>query len=426
MDCRWQVEINPFRRKVLATHWPEVSRYEDIKECGVHNLEPVDCITAGVPCQDWSVAGRRAGITGKRSGLFFEFARILQELRPTWFVFENVPGLFSQNEGRDFATVLSVLMEECGFGISWRVLDSQYFGLAQRRKRVYIVGHFGAVCPAEILFEPKGRSGNSEEGEETGKDVAAAVTGGIGRVGSRGADDGENIVVADTLTRNYYKGGANGGKDGRHKNIVAHPIRAQSNIKADGGDNLVAATLGAHNTGGWQSEPGEHLVASTLTSRSSPKGHGAAGPRVEDIPNFVIQDVRGGTRDKTDHGQGIGIREGGPCYTLSKTERHGVAYALRAGRRIADSNGNEGNVVLSAKTYPNGSGDIAGLPEGVDDPSNPDGQGCQGCGGYHEPGECWPLLPKGLDSPRYQALGDAVSVPVAEWIGKRIIQFTKE
>ena len=423
MDCRWQVEINPFRRKVLATHWPEVSRYEDIKECGSHNLKPVDCITAGVPCQDWSVAGRRAGISGSRSGLFFEFARILQELRPAWFVFENVPGIFSQNQGRDFATVLSVLMEECGYGVSWRVCDSQFFGVAQRRRRVYIVGYLGAPCPPEILFEPKGGSGNTEESEKAGKEVSHALTGSSVSSGYRFDPNGEDYVVVATLTPGSGRVGSRG---------------------ADDGSNIVYGTLKSHRTGGWTPEPGEHLVAATLTSRSSPKGHGAAGPRVEDIPNFIIQDVRGGTRDETtfihprqlrnsESSNQVGIKPGAkvsdaltsegpgavgipiqskqpavhePIQKVSQPEsRHGasrdVAFSLRKDPG-GTGQGHKTNYV-SEKTYPDRGGNTPGLSEGLDDP--------------------WPLLPKGLDSPRYQALGDAVTVQVAEWIGRRIVRF---
>lgn len=116
-------------------------------------LPRVDCICAGVPCQDVSIAGKRAGLRGSRTSLFFDFARLLQDLRPEWFIFENVPGLLTSNKGRDFAEVLQVLMEECGYGLSWRVLNSQFFGVPQRRRRLFIVGRFRKPCPPTILFE---------------------------------------------------------------------------------------------------------------------------------------------------------------------------------------------------------------------------------------------------------------------------------
>jgi len=158
----WQVEKEPFCIAVLKTRFPNAERYYEIKDCGgmdgtkKHKLKYVDIITGGAPCQDVSVAGKRAGLAGERTGLFYEFARILKEVRPAWFVFENVPGLLSSNRGRDFAEVLRVLMVECGYGVCWRVLDSQFFGVAQRRRRVFIAGRFGKPCPAEVLFEPEG------------------------------------------------------------------------------------------------------------------------------------------------------------------------------------------------------------------------------------------------------------------------------
>ena len=151
-------------------------RERTILQCGAENEVPqfwndsglrytfLPC--AGVPCQDVSVAGKRHGLAGKRTGLFYEFARILKGLRPYWFVFENVPGLLSSNQGRDFAEILRVLMVECGYGVCWRVLDSQFFGVAQRRRRVFIVGHLGKPCPPEILFESTGGSGGSVMGED--------------------------------------------------------------------------------------------------------------------------------------------------------------------------------------------------------------------------------------------------------------------
>ena len=116
------------------------------------------------PAKTGRLPGEELGSKEDRSGLFFEFARILRELRPTWFVFENVPGLFSSNGGRDFAEVQRVLMVECGYGISWRVLNSQFLGVAQRRCRVYIVGHLGRPCPPEVLFEPASGGGHPEHG----------------------------------------------------------------------------------------------------------------------------------------------------------------------------------------------------------------------------------------------------------------------
>ena len=138
----WHVEIDDKCRVILGHHYPDTLLLDDVKECGKHNLPPVDVISFGTPCQDLSVAGKRKGLKGERSGLFFEGIRIVDELQPAFAVWENVPGAFSSNSGRDFASVLAAF-RECGArDIAWRVLDAQYFGVAQRRRRVFVVADF--------------------------------------------------------------------------------------------------------------------------------------------------------------------------------------------------------------------------------------------------------------------------------------------
>jgi DNA (cytosine-5)-methyltransferase 1 len=165
-----QVEKEPFCLAVLRT---AVSARDEGD--GYSYLPWVDLICAGVPCQDVPSRERGLGSLGKRTGLFYEFARILQELRPAWFLFENVPGLLSSNKGRDFAEVQRVLMVECGYGICWRVLDSQFFGVAQRRSRLFIVGCFGKPCPAEVLFERESGAGDSQEGRGSWSRTTAEI-----------------------------------------------------------------------------------------------------------------------------------------------------------------------------------------------------------------------------------------------------------
>lgn len=178
-EIAWQCEIDKFARLVLSCHFPRVKCHEDIAKIGAKNLEPVDLVCGGFPCQDLSVAGRRAGLAGKRSGLWFEFARILSELRPAWVVVENVPGLFSSNGGRDFAVILHGLVK-LGYGVAWRVLDSQYAGVPQRRRRVFIVGNIGSGRASQVLFESPCVCGNPAPGRETGEEVARSGTGGTG------------------------------------------------------------------------------------------------------------------------------------------------------------------------------------------------------------------------------------------------------
>src|SRR3990167_6826375 len=135
MECVLQVEQDNSCLGILARHWPKVKKVNDVRKI---KRVSADLICGGFPCQDVSVAGKRAGLDGERSGLWFEFHRIVTEVRPRWVVVENVPGLLSSNAGRDFAVILRGLVE-CGYGVCWRILDAQYFGVAQRRRRVFVV-----------------------------------------------------------------------------------------------------------------------------------------------------------------------------------------------------------------------------------------------------------------------------------------------
>ena len=153
--CRieWQVEIDPWCRKVLAKHWPEVPRYEDVKEVGAHNLKPVDWIVGGFPCQDLSAAGKQKGLSGDRSGLWWQMRRIIGELRPEVVIVENVPNLV--NIGIEH--VLGSLAE-IGYDAEWDIISAQDIGAPHLRKRVWIVAHadsagFGEQCGTEPMGE---------------------------------------------------------------------------------------------------------------------------------------------------------------------------------------------------------------------------------------------------------------------------------
>jgi len=289
----------------------------------------VDLICAGVPCQDVSVAGKRAGLKGERTGLFYEFARILRELRPTWFLFENVPGLLSSNGGRDFAEVQRVLMVECGYGICWRVLNSQFFGVAQRRRRLFVVGRFGKPCPAEILFELASGSGSASQSNQTWSDIANTLTEGTGRVGSKGCDDGANLSITFD--------------------------------SKSGGDFRPSISDKAHCTR-------QPRTAVLVLGRDANNGHSGfqhAGKRSDDAREtaFSLRSDPGGI------GQG-----------------HNTTFAITENMR----NRSQGPAnYVSAPSDANGVRDFAGLPEG-------------------------------MDSARYRALGNAVTVPTVRWIIERI------
>jgi len=140
MRVLWQVEKDPYALKVLAKHWPNVERFDDVREVGSHNLQTVDLICGGFPCQDVSLAGKRAGLQGERTTLWREFARIIRELRPRWVLAENVPGLLSSDSGMFFGQVLRDLAES-GYDAEWQVLPAAAFGAPHKRDRVFIVGY---------------------------------------------------------------------------------------------------------------------------------------------------------------------------------------------------------------------------------------------------------------------------------------------
>jgi len=194
MKCAWQCEIDKQARSVLAAHWPNTAIIEDVRNVGTGTVEHVDLICGGFPCQDVSVAGKREGLAGERSGLWFEFLRVLDELRPQWAVIENVPGLLSSNKGRDFATILQGLVK-CGYGVSWRILDAQYFGVAQRRRRVFIVGSLGDGRSAEVLFEREGLFGHPPKINEQWQGITPPIANGINGSGLRGRQPGSAATL---------------------------------------------------------------------------------------------------------------------------------------------------------------------------------------------------------------------------------------
>lgn len=148
MTVKWQVEIDPFCNKVLAKHWPHVKRYGDIRDVGKHNLEAVELICGGFPCQDISFAGRGRGLKGKRSGLWYEFARIIGEMVPRFVVVENVAGLYVRGMGEVLGTLASI-----GYDAEWTLLQANQFGIPQKRPRVFIVAYPASTCSQKILYQ---------------------------------------------------------------------------------------------------------------------------------------------------------------------------------------------------------------------------------------------------------------------------------
>ena len=205
----WSSEIEPFPIRVTEKRLPQMKHYGDVSKISGADLEPVDIITFGSPCQDMSVAGKRAGLDGARSGLFFQAVRIIKEMRakyqkPRFIVWENVRGALSSAGGDDFRRVLeeicnvkksdvsvpkpekwnsSGLIVGDDFSVAWRVLDAQYWGVPQRRKRIYLVADFDGDSAGKVLFDSEGVSGHSEKMQAAREDFARCAQGGAGETG---------------------------------------------------------------------------------------------------------------------------------------------------------------------------------------------------------------------------------------------------
>jgi DNA (cytosine-5)-methyltransferase 1 len=169
-------EIEKFPRQVLDHHYPDVPCHGDFTTIGEDDYGSIDLLVGGTPCQSFSVAGLRGGMADERGNLALEYLKLAQRKRPRWLVWENVPGVLSSNGGRDFGAFIGGLVE-CGYGWAYRICDAQYFGVAQRRRRVFVVGHLGDWRrAAAVLFERESLLGNPAPSREEGGKVAPAVT----------------------------------------------------------------------------------------------------------------------------------------------------------------------------------------------------------------------------------------------------------
>lgn len=342
MECVQQIEIDKQCRRVLAHHWPGVDRESDIaKAKGRRGSAELVC--GGFPCQDLSVAGKRAGLAGKRSGLFHEFVRFIGEVNPRWVFVENVPGLlsswssprkppsrvsvgrrWSRDETSDFAIVVSGLVQ-LGYSVAWRVLDLQFFHIPQRRERVWIVGHLGDRCAAgKVLFEPSSCAGNPAPSREAQQETSACLGGGAA---GRGWSD--DLDRAGAFVEGYRTSG-NCGVMPQGDKVAA------INCASDPNQTIISGSLQSHQRrhghamSTQQAAESGQLIAATLRSRQASKGVSAPGRGGEDDYNLVYipidlrQASRGGkmTNNRSSGsggppGDGIG-EAGDPAFTVSE------------------------------------------------------------------------------------------------------------
>lgn len=378
-------EIDPFCCAVLEHHFPEVPNLGDITK--ISGRETVlafgrpDVIVAGTPCQSFSVAGKRLGLDDPRGNVTLHFLRIVGEIRPQWVVWENVPGVLSIDGGETFRRILATL-DEFGYGVGWRVLDAQFFGVPQRRRRVFLVGYLGDWKPAaEVLFGAGSGAWDPAPGRKARKKNTGTDPGGA---------DGDQQQIASTLEANYHR-------------------------RQPGSDfqNLVASTVSAK----WRK--------------------GAGGPAGDEIQNLVAFSVRTAQTSAN----GIGIQKNA-SHCLDGASGQAVVFETRFFRNGRGAP-KETCPPLKAQSGTSGKGDgapvvalraaEAATAQDAEAAGQEPGRVTRWLVRRFTPRECerlqgfpddWTLVEwRGKPAPdtqRYKSIGNSMAVPVVQWIGRRI------
>jgi len=351
MHVVWRAEIDKWCNEVMAVRRPGIPNLGSVEDIDGRTAPAVDLLIGGFPCQNLSVAGNRAGLAGKQSGLWYEFERLVGELRPRWVVIENVPGLRSSQQGRDLGIILGAL-EQFGYGWAMRSLDAQYTGLAQRRERVFIVGYSGAdwAAPAKVLLEPEGVLGDSPPSREARQEVAGTL--GVGAGQRDWPIDLDRMIpcywdggqVSDTLdVSSLVKGQMMPEKRrfpvvfGREPAGIVNPVSVTGDIahalRSEGGDASEDDTgRGAPVIAFSSKDDGRDAtgdISPTLRSMNHDEPHLNGGGQV------AIALIQNAMRGKGQNG--LGVTDGdSPMYTLDNGSQHAVAFALFGGNKRAD------------------------------------------------------------------------------------------
>jgi len=377
-------EIETFPSAVLSHHYPNVPNLGDITKYKEWNINgTVELLVGGTPCQAFSVAGLRKGLEDPRGNLTLVYTGILDRFKPKWFVWENVPGVLSSSGGRDFGSFLGAVAE-LGYGFAYRVLDAQYFGVPQRRRRVFVVGCLGDwVSASKVLFEPDCLSRDTEESRKTRE---------------RTTTDTEKSVGSNIETFNRQS----------HSQFGVDPLA--STVKAR--DHKQFTDLVVYETHPADSrvrEMGD--ICQTVTSR-----WGTGGGNVP----IALQDISG--RDKAQNGRGW--NDEGLMYTLDAAATQGVAYSIREDA-IA---GNFSATPLEVTPA------LQALRPSVQSHHAQTFIAQQMAVRRLTPVECerlqgfpdnysnipWRGKPESPDSLRYKAMGNSMAVPCMKWIGERV------
>lgn len=369
----WASEVEPFPIRVTTKRLPQMEHLGDISQINGGDIEPVDIISFGSPCQDMSVAGKRNGLDGSRSSLFYEAIRIVKEMRcktdgkyPRFIVWENVPGAFSSNKGQDFKAVLTEICKikdsevsvpkpskwenagrimGDGYSVAWRLLDAQYWGVPQRRQRIYLVADFDGGCAGKILFESEGVSGYTPQGFKSWQGTANCTEEGFGETShpslmfenhSQDSRYTGPLDVSQTILSTFGTGGNN------QPFVVQTPKTMKIRCGCEGGgkgalvqDDL-SATLSTNNdqtlfqpiafgvcsknSNSMKSDNPKSGFYEADTSRTLDANGG--NPTCNQGGIAVIE----GNGTRPSH-KGDGYKESDVMYTLNATEQHAVAFA---------------------------------------------------------------------------------------------------
>lgn len=451
-------EIEPFCCDLLAKRFPDVPNLGDVSGVDWTEYEgSVDVIIGGSPCQAFSLAGRRRGLMDERGLLMLEFVRCVREVKPRWVIWENVPGVLSQDKGRAFGTLLGEL-EDCGYALAWRVLDAQFFGVPQRRRRVFLVGHPMPGCAAGVLFDPDSMRGDNPPSREKRAQLAADAerrAGGsytlkLRHTGSPCNGGGSGPLVQDDLSATlatsqdqvlfqalpFDTTQATDPRNGSNPQWgdPCHPLCAQGHtpsicIGFSAGQSATAGSIAA-----------QPEVSTTLLAGESGTN------QVPSVCYAIAGNIIG--REPENGGHHLGVEDDGAMFTLTTADRHAVCMA--SGQANAETmeeccptqmarQYKDPPIVCEAVDARNSrlAGDVSGTLQAKESGGysinyqNPVLVESSGCYIVRRlmPVECerlqgfpdgWTDLGGTPDAPRYKACGNSMAVPVINYLGRRI------
>lgn len=388
-------EIEPFPAAVLAHHYPDTPNLGDMTKFKEWPNATFDVLVGGTPCQSFSVAGLRKGLDDPRGNLMLTYLAIADRYRPEWLVWENVPGVLSSNGGKDFGTFLSGL-GELGYGFAYRVLDAQYFGVPQRRRRVFVVGHLGDWRrAAAVLFEQHSLSGHPAPRREKREKTAGNV--------AIGVDEECNATIEGfgPLLR---------GGQGGTRQAVCFQQNTRDEVRHINGDGKIAGALAAES-GAKQT----NYICMSTGQASAEIGIGI-GTTLNCNHEAQIVGCYSMITANT-NSNGLGVREIAP--TLDRAQPCAIAFEPG----IAKRDGSENRFVEGVTpTLRSGMGDNqTAVATNMQVRRLTPGE-CESLQGFPQgyTNIPWRNKPEAPDGPRYKALGNSMAVPCMRWIGERI------